>query len=310
MERHIAQPVERVDYDVAYGEGDWFAPSSPRPLRGGVGGGVSPPEPTQDLSPPPLFGPAQQVVFCDALALHGNARAASAAAGISPQTAYRTRHRCAQFRAMWDAALVLARSAVEQVLADRALNGVEEAVFYHGEEVATRRRYDSRLLLAHLARLDKLAEAAEVRALADRFGEGLAALEAGERVVEEASGEGAGDEVGPCPQARPRSHSLPAGEGESDPEGEPDPDEVPLLEAQLLWLEARYGTLTEEEEIFHLQNTVPCVPARDLMRLYPPPETPGDGAGMSANVARKRAGKGGGKSSSPARAARQRADRR
>lgn len=42
------------------------------------------------------------------------------------------------------------------MLADRALNGVKENVFYHLEEVARRRRYDSRLLLAHLARLDRL----------------------------------------------------------------------------------------------------------------------------------------------------------
>ena len=53
---------------------------------------------------------------------------------------------------------MLARDHAEQVLADRALNGVEEKVFYHGEEVATRTRYDSRLLLAHLARLDAKAK--------------------------------------------------------------------------------------------------------------------------------------------------------
>ena len=50
------------------------------------------------------------------------------------------------------------RAHAEEVLADRALNGVEETVFYHGEEVATRTRYDARLLLAHLARLDAKAE--------------------------------------------------------------------------------------------------------------------------------------------------------
>jgi len=44
------------------------------------------------------------------------------------------------------------------VLADRALNGTQEVVFYHGEEVATRTRFDSRLLLAHLGRLDALGQ--------------------------------------------------------------------------------------------------------------------------------------------------------
>ncbi|HPZ47309.1 MAG TPA: hypothetical protein PK084_09590, partial [Novosphingobium sp.] len=42
----------------------------------------------------------------------------------------------------------------EAVLAERALEGVEEPVFFRGELIAVRRRYDARLLLAHLARLD------------------------------------------------------------------------------------------------------------------------------------------------------------
>src|SRR6187431_302171 len=40
----------------------------------------------------------------------------------------------------------------------RAIEGIEEEVRYRGEVVGTRRRYDTRLLLAHMARLDKLAE--------------------------------------------------------------------------------------------------------------------------------------------------------
>jgi hypothetical protein len=51
---------------------------------------------------------------------------------------------------------VIARPQVQEVLADRALNGVQAAVYYHGEEVATRMRYDARLLLAQLVRLDRL----------------------------------------------------------------------------------------------------------------------------------------------------------
>ena len=55
---------------------------------------------------------------------------------------------------------------------------------YHGEVVATRRRFDSRLLLAHLARLDRLTADAKVDAFAGdfeaalgRFGEGSEAPE-------------------------------------------------------------------------------------------------------------------------------------
>ncbi|WP_347304255.1 hypothetical protein V5740_06505 [Croceibacterium sp. TMG7-5b_MA50] len=70
--------------------------------------------------------------------------------------------------------LVLAREEAEQILADRALDGQEEDVWFRGEVVGTRRRYDNRLLLAHLARLDRAAEAPVARADAARFDEVLA----------------------------------------------------------------------------------------------------------------------------------------
>ena len=105
------------------------------------------------------FPRAVQAKFLTVLADWGNVRAAAKAVGVARATAYRMRRQCLTFRELWDAALLHARPMVEEVLADRALNGVQESVFYHGEEVATRTRYDSRLLLAHLARLDKLAEA-------------------------------------------------------------------------------------------------------------------------------------------------------
>ena len=89
-----------------------------------------------------VFSPRRQAEFLASLQLFGNVRLACRAARISAQTAYRQRR-------AWDAALLAARAHAEATLADRALNGVEEAVFYHGEEVARRRRYDSRLLLAH-----------------------------------------------------------------------------------------------------------------------------------------------------------------
>ena len=97
-----------------------------------------------------------QAVFVQTLAQWGNVRAAAAQVGVSRQHLYRMRRASAEFRELWDAALLLARPQVEEVLADRALNGVTETVFYHGEEVATRTRYDARLLLAHLGRLDRL----------------------------------------------------------------------------------------------------------------------------------------------------------
>ncbi|QKG71882.1 hypothetical protein [Erythrobacter mangrovi] len=123
-----------------------------------------------------IFTPRAQGEFLKSLQFNGNVRLACRAARVSAQTAYRARRRSPGFARAWDVALLAARDHAEQVLADRALNGVEEAVFYHGEEVARRRRYDSRLLLAHLARLDKLAERPELHAalgLLDEQIEGL-----------------------------------------------------------------------------------------------------------------------------------------
>ncbi|MFT4055985.1 MAG: hypothetical protein QM681_15890 [Novosphingobium sp.] len=119
----------------------------------------------------------RKVRFLDQLSQKGDVRAACAFVGMSRTSAYLLRRRDAVFADAWTAALVLARRHVEEVLATRALDGVEEAVWFRGELVGTRRRYDSRLLLAHLARLDVAGEGHE--ALAERFDEVLA-LVAGE----------------------------------------------------------------------------------------------------------------------------------
>ncbi len=101
--------------------------------------------------------PELKARFLDRLASHGNARAACRNVGLSAEAAYRLRRRDMLFARGWAAALVLARENGQQVLGERAIEGVEEQIYYRGELVGTRRRFDSRLLLAHLARLDKLA---------------------------------------------------------------------------------------------------------------------------------------------------------
>ncbi|WP_095011787.1 hypothetical protein [Tsuneonella mangrovi] len=145
-----------------------------------------------EVERPLLLTPARQAAFLQSLAEFGNVRLAVRAAGVSPQTAYRQRRREPAFAEAWDAALVSARHVAEEVLADRAINGVEEAVYYHGEEVATRRRYDARLLLAHLARLDKLAERADVAAALSQLDDAIDALRDGTPLPEVAVPEGAG----------------------------------------------------------------------------------------------------------------------
>ncbi len=117
----------------------------------------------QSVPAPQHFDRDTQAEFLDALSAWGNVRGAARRAGISRSTAYRMRRACPRFRALWDGALLIARPQVEEVLADRAVNGVQETVYYHGEEVATRTRYDSRLLLAHLGRLDRLLKNREAR---------------------------------------------------------------------------------------------------------------------------------------------------
>ena len=143
---------------------------APLPPAGGAGGGSE---------PQGLFTRERQVAFLHALAGSGGVRQSSAAVGISYRTVYRERRASPGFRRAWDAALLSARALHEDVLAARAIDGVEEEVLYHGEVVATRRRYDARLLLAHLARLDRLTEDARTRAWSDDFEGALERFAAG-----------------------------------------------------------------------------------------------------------------------------------
>lgn len=126
------------------------------------------------------FTRERQVEFLDNLSLTGSVRAAAAAAGVSHQTVYRARRAEAGFRTAWDGALLAARSHAEAVLAARAIDGVSEPVFYHGEVIATRIRYSDRLLLAHLARLDRLDEAPAAAAVAQDWDAAMARFARGE----------------------------------------------------------------------------------------------------------------------------------
>ena len=167
-------------------------------------------------SPDSAFTRERQVAFLAALANCGAVRVAASRARISHQTAYRERLASPPFRRAWDAALVAARALTEEVLATRAIDGVEEEVFYHGEVVASRRRYDGRLLLAHLARLDRLTRDVRVEEFAEdfeaalgRFGEGSDAPEQAPDAGEDNSSPGQWStrstppeepEAGPCPE--------------------------------------------------------------------------------------------------------------
>ncbi|TIX50384.1 hypothetical protein [Alteraurantiacibacter aquimixticola] len=189
-------------------------------------------------APDSVFDARRRAVFCERLSHAGNVRLACKVAGVSAQTAYRARRADADFRACWDAALVLARAAAEEELADRALNGVEEEVFYHGEVVAMRRRYDARLLLAHLARLDRLADKAEANLPPEDFDLALARLERGEAVARPARADRVAEDAlaeapwGPFP----------------DYTGDGFVDGVPIVEAALQWLERKEREEGEEPD--------------------------------------------------------------
>ena len=121
-----------------------------------------------------------RVRFLEALAQTGNVQASAYFVQRSRQSAYDLKRRDPDFARAWLAALVLAREEAQDKLQERAIEGVEEEIFYHGEVVATRRRYDARLLLAHLARLDKIAAEIPAQRGAARFGDMLDAIAAGE----------------------------------------------------------------------------------------------------------------------------------
>jgi hypothetical protein len=146
----------------------------------GALGGV---QPTPDRRT--IFQPELKSRFLDHLSEYGNVALACKRAGVSRQTAYRERRRHPAFAKLWDAATLAARTVAEEALAERAVHGVEEPVFYHGEEVGHRRRYSDRLLLAHLARLDKVEARPEVEAALAGLDDAIEALAQGQELGEE-----------------------------------------------------------------------------------------------------------------------------
>ena len=150
----------------------------------------------------------RQECFLERLSRTGNVRVACAAVGLSHTAAYRQRRRDARFARRWSIALGLARDAGIQTLSERAIEGVEEPVYYRGALVGRRRRYDTRLLLAHLARLDKLVDQAtfecDLATYEDPF-----ACQAGERAPEALGDEVSGREGEFFPRTMAPSETSP-----------------------------------------------------------------------------------------------------
>ena len=73
---------------------------------------------------------------------------------MSPSSAYALRRRAdaRAFREAWDVALEYAYHRLSEAAFGRAMNGVATPVFFQGEQIGERRRYDERLtqfLLRH-----------------------------------------------------------------------------------------------------------------------------------------------------------------
>jgi len=94
------------------------------------------------------------------------ATAACAKLGLSVPGANHLRDRDPAFAAAWDRAKGQSAGVLEQVAIERAIDGVEEAVWHAGKEVGTRRRFPDTLLrqlVADQARKDRDAAAAKAR---------------------------------------------------------------------------------------------------------------------------------------------------
>ncbi|MEE4316936.1 MAG: hypothetical protein V2I74_08145 [Erythrobacter sp.] len=93
--------------------------------------------------------PERQRAFIEALADTGSVEAACKAVDMAQRGVYALRREpgAEGFRAAWEAALQLGVARVEDVVMDRALNGVEEPVYSYGKLVGTRRKYNDRLLM-------------------------------------------------------------------------------------------------------------------------------------------------------------------
>ncbi len=165
--------------------------------------------------------PDRQRGFLERIAEGATVDEASASVGLSPGAAYTLRRRAAgaAFALGWDAAKLVARPIVAETLFLRAIAGQTERVTRPDGEVIERHRYDNRLAMSLLNRLDRHADAAETANAATRMvaaefdafldiiardaGPARAGLFLGERLDADAiqAGAGTGPATGSAPSA-------------------------------------------------------------------------------------------------------------
>lgn len=107
--------------------------------------------------------PFSRRLFLEVLAETGRVGMACEYTGLTRQSAYALRARDPLFSASWDAACEIARAPLADALYEKALDGVTGTITKDGKVVATRHRFDARLSIAVLNRLDKRCDRAEER---------------------------------------------------------------------------------------------------------------------------------------------------
>ena len=105
--------------------------------------------------------PQAQRAFLEALAYSGSVMRAAKEVSKSPRSAYDLRFRRdgAAFGLGWDAAILVSRYALSDMLMDRAVNGYEEVSSKQDDGTTMRGRFDNRLGMSLLGRLDRMADA-------------------------------------------------------------------------------------------------------------------------------------------------------
>lgn len=91
--------------------------------------------------------PERAAAFCAALAETCNVGKACEAIGIGRTTAYEWRDADETFAQMWDAALKVGVSVLEDEATRRGHDGVDEPVFHQGQQCGTIRKYSDTLLI-------------------------------------------------------------------------------------------------------------------------------------------------------------------
>jgi hypothetical protein len=110
--------------------------------------------------------PEKKRLFLERFAECGIIVEACEAVGMSAKAAYNLRDRDPLFAAGLDAACVKARAPLADEAYSRARNGVVERIYRNGAIVAERHRYDNRLTMSVLARLDSRIDRAEEKGAA------------------------------------------------------------------------------------------------------------------------------------------------